>query len=75
MADKIATREAYGNALAEFGSDSRIVVFDADLSKSTKVLVVISPKSITNPVFVATSHATRERGSSFKQASNTASLI
>jgi transketolase len=36
MADKIATREAYGNALAEFGSDNRIVVFDADLSKSTK---------------------------------------
>lgn len=36
MADNIATREAYGNALAEFGSDSRIVVFDADLSKSTK---------------------------------------
>ena len=36
MADKIATREAYGNALAEYGTDSRIVVFDADLSKSTK---------------------------------------
>jgi transketolase len=36
MADKIATREAYGNALAEFGGDTRIVVFDADLSKSTK---------------------------------------
>lgn len=36
MADKIATREAYGNALAEFGQDSRIVVLDADLSKSTK---------------------------------------
>jgi len=33
---KIATREAYGNALAEFGEDERIVVFDADLSKSTK---------------------------------------
>lgn len=32
----IATREAYGNALAEFGSDNRIVVLDADLSKSTK---------------------------------------
>lgn len=32
----IATREAYGNALAEFGVDKRIVVFDADLSKSTK---------------------------------------
>jgi transketolase len=36
MAQKIATREAYGNALAEFGEDSRIVVLDADLSKSTK---------------------------------------
>ncbi len=36
MGDKIATREAYGNALAEFGADKRIVVFDADLSKSTK---------------------------------------
>jgi transketolase len=36
MADKIATREAYGNALVEFGNDSRIVVLDADLSKSTK---------------------------------------
>lgn len=36
MADKIATREAYGNALAEYGADTNIVVFDADLSKSTK---------------------------------------
>ncbi len=36
MAKKIATREAYGNALAEFGVDKKIVVFDADLSKSTK---------------------------------------
>lgn len=36
MAQKIATREAYGNALAEFGADNRIVVLDADLSKSTK---------------------------------------
>jgi transketolase len=36
MAQKIATREAYGNALAEFGDDNRIVVLDADLSKSTK---------------------------------------
>jgi len=33
---KIATREAYGAALAEFGGDERIVVLDADLSKSTK---------------------------------------
>ena len=36
MVQKIATREAYGNALAEFGADKRIVVLDADLSKSTK---------------------------------------
>ena len=36
MTQKIATREAYGNALAEFGSDPRIVVLDADLSKATK---------------------------------------
>ncbi|MHB1485671.1 MAG: transketolase family protein [Saccharofermentanales bacterium] len=32
---KMATREAYGLALAEFGADERIVVLDADLSKST----------------------------------------
>lgn len=36
LGQKIATREAYGDALAEFGSDERIVVLDADLSKSTK---------------------------------------
>ena len=36
MGEKIATREAYGKALAEFGADTNIVVMDADLSKSTK---------------------------------------
>lgn len=36
MADKIATREAYGNALAEFGSDYDFVVLDADLAAATK---------------------------------------
>jgi len=36
MQEKIATREAYGKTLAEIGSDPRIVVMDADLSKSTK---------------------------------------
>ncbi|MDK2799340.1 MAG: transketolase [Clostridiales bacterium] len=36
MADKIATREAYGSALAELGEKYDIIVFDADLSKSTK---------------------------------------
>ncbi len=36
MADKIATREAYGNALAEFGEKYDIVVLDADLAAATK---------------------------------------
>ena len=36
IGDKVATREAYGNALAEFGSNENIIVLDADLSKSTK---------------------------------------
>ena len=37
---KIATREAYGNALAEFGESNKdIVVLDCDLSKSTKTAV------------------------------------
>lgn len=33
---KKATRESYGAALAKFGADEKIVVLDADLSKSTK---------------------------------------
>ena len=37
MADKISTREAYGKALVKLGAENPdIVVFDADLSKSTK---------------------------------------
>ena len=36
MAEKIATREAYGNALAEFGADYDFVVLDADLAAATK---------------------------------------
>jgi len=36
MAEKIATREAYGNALAEFGSTYDFVVLDADLAAATK---------------------------------------
>ena len=41
MADikKIATRESYGNALAELGETHDIIVLDADLSKSTKTEV------------------------------------
>ncbi len=33
---KVATREAYGSALAQYGADERVIVLDADLSKSTK---------------------------------------
>ncbi|MBC2579558.1 transketolase family protein [Clostridium sp. DJ247] len=37
MSNKIATREAYGKILAKIGQENeKIVVFDADLSKSTK---------------------------------------
>jgi transketolase len=37
MAQKIATRDAYGEALVELGRERRdVVVLDADLSKSTK---------------------------------------
>ena len=36
MAEKIATREAYGNALAEFGETYDFVVLDADLAAATK---------------------------------------
>ncbi len=36
MADKIATREAYGNALAELGDQYDFVVLDADLAAATK---------------------------------------
>ena len=36
MAQKIATRESYGNALAELGSTYDFVVLDADLAAATK---------------------------------------
>ncbi|MCQ2432832.1 MAG: transketolase family protein, partial [Clostridia bacterium] len=36
MAEKIATRDAYGAALAEFGAKYDIIVFDADLAGATK---------------------------------------
>ncbi len=36
IGQKVATREAYGDALAEFGANENIIVMDADLSKSTK---------------------------------------
>ncbi len=36
MAEKIATREAYGKALVELGADHDFVVLDADLAAATK---------------------------------------
>lgn len=39
MAEKIATREAYGNALVEFGATyDNLVVLDADLAEATKTI-------------------------------------
>ncbi len=38
MADKIATREAYGSALAELGDQYDFVVLDADLAEATKTI-------------------------------------
>ena len=35
MAEKIATRHAYGEALAEISSDPKIVALDADVSSCT----------------------------------------
>ena len=40
MADKIATREAYGSALAELGGIyNDVVVLDADLAEATKTIM------------------------------------
>ena len=38
MADKIATRESYGNALVEFAEKYDFVVLDADLAEATKTV-------------------------------------
>ena len=39
MAENIATRDAYGSALAEFGAKyENLVVFDADLAEATKTI-------------------------------------
>lgn len=39
MADKIATREAYGKALVEFADQYDFVVLDADLAEATKTVI------------------------------------
>ena len=46
---KRATRESYGAALAEFGVDERIIVLDADLSKSTKTAEIFVATSLIYP--------------------------
>ena len=38
VGEKIATREAYGKALAEFGATYDFAVLDADLAEATKTL-------------------------------------
>ena len=49
LGDKIATREAYGLALAELGADNDFVVLDADLAEATKTCYF--GKSYPNRVF------------------------
>ena len=40
---KIATRESYGNALAELGkTHENLVVLDADLAEATKTAIFLS---------------------------------
>ena len=39
MAEKIATREGYGNALVEFANEYDFVVLDADLAAATKTSI------------------------------------
>lgn len=39
MSEKIATRAAYGAALAEFGADERVVALEADLGECTNSIV------------------------------------
>lgn len=40
MGEVIATREAYGRALCEFGADENIMVFDADLTICTMLSLI-----------------------------------
>src|SRR5690242_2370093 len=39
MSDVIATREAYGKALAELGNKYEFLVLDADLAEATKTVI------------------------------------
>jgi len=51
MGEKMATREAYGKALAQLAlEDKRVVVLDADLSKSTKTVdfAAVAPERFFN---------------------------
>ena len=44
---KIATRESYGNALAELGAvNEKIVVLDADLAAATKTCLLYTSRCV-----------------------------
>ena len=48
----IATREAYGKALVKLGQvNDKVVVLDADLSKSTKTRPVLSLTTLIKSLF------------------------
>ena len=59
MADKIATREAYGDALAEFAAKyDKLVVLDADLAEATKTITfkAATPKTIFGETITNTAY-------------------
>ena len=39
MAEKVATRHAYGESLAEIGADTRIIALDTDVSTCTMSVI------------------------------------
>ena len=62
MAEKIATREAYGNALAEFGEKYDIVVLDADLAAAVE-----AAKACKGKPTVIIAKSTKGKGVSFME--------
>lgn len=49
MGENISTRVAYSKALAEFGTDEKLFVFDADLKKCTMTLYFA--KEVSGEIF------------------------
>ena len=61
MAEKIATRESYGAALAALGEKHDFLVLDADLSKSTKT-EVFKKKAKGKVIFILSGRLVKKFG-------------